>query len=215
MRAFLARHKEHWSKAEVARTTLFALGLFLVSVFVVQPWAVNFATIHASNPVEDIILSHIPVFNVGIFFVYGMFTLIGFVVLLCFHTPKYAPFALFSLSLFVLIRSAFVCMTHIGPFATQAASTFGPKITEAFFGADLFFSGHTGAPFLLALLFWQKKGLRNLFLIWSAFFAAVVLMGHLHYTIDVASAYFITFGIFCLARWLFPNSYELFHKKAL
>ena len=70
---------------------------------------------------------------------------------------------------------------------------------------DLFFSGHTGAPFLMALVFWPHKRLRYIFLAWSGFFAVVVLLGHIHYTIDVLSAFFITYGIYHIALHFFPK----------
>ncbi len=175
-----------------------------------QPLAIEYANDVATSPVGDIILSNTPVFNVGWFFVYGMFLLVIFIGLLCLHHPKRAPFVLYSLTLFVLIRSAFVSMTHVGNFTTQAVSNFGPGITLQFFGADHFFSGHAGAPFLMALIFCNNKTLRYIFIAWSVFFSIVVLLGHLHYSIDVASAFFITYGIFTISKWLFPREHELF-----
>jgi hypothetical protein len=49
------------------------------------------------------------------------------------------------------------------------------------FGGDLFFSGHTGLPFLMALLFWENLRLRVLFIASSVFFGIIVLMGHILY----------------------------------
>ncbi|MEI8091030.1 MAG: phosphatase PAP2-related protein [bacterium] len=63
------------------------------------------------------------------------------------------------------------------------------------FGADLFFSGHTGLPFLFALIFWNNKWMRYLFVLTAIYFGAIVLLGHLHYSIDVLSAFFITYTI--------------------
>ena len=199
------RYKESWFDKYVRFSIPLSFLVFLVAVFVVQPLAIDYASDVATSPVGDIILSNIPVFNVGYFFVYGMFLLVAFITVLCLQHPKRIPFILHSLTLFVLIRSAFVSMTHVGNFATEAANTFGPAITRTFFGADHFFSGHAGAPFLMALIFWHKPMLRYIFLAWSAFFSVIVLLGHLHYTIDVFSAFFITYGIYHIALWLFPR----------
>ena len=79
-----------------------------------------------------------------------------------------------------------------------------------FNGNDLFFSGHTGLPFLLALIFWENKKLRFLFLGFSVLFAVVVLLGHLHYSIDVFAAYFITYTIFHICKFLFKKDWQLF-----
>ncbi len=204
------RYRESWVDKYLRFSIPVSFIIFCFSIFVVQPLAIDFANEAASNPVGDIILSNTPVFDVGIYFVYGMFLLVGFITLLCLHKPQRIPFVLHSLTLFVLIRSVFVSLTHIGAFTTQAQSDFGPAITRAFFGADQFFSGHAGAPFLMALIFWHVPALRYIFLTWSVFFSVVVLLGHLHYTIDVASAFFITFGIYHIALWLFPRERALF-----
>lgn len=203
------RYQESWFDRYVRFSIPLSLLFFLVSIFVIQPLAIDFANEAATSPVGDIILSNTPVFNVGVFFVYGMFLLIAVIMFLCLHYPKRAPFVLHSLTLFVLIRSVFVSMTHVGNFTTQAASTFGPSITRAFFGADHFFSGHAGTPFLMALIFWDHKPLRYMFLAWSVFFSVIVLLGHLHYSIDVLAAFFITFGIYHLSLWLFPREWAL------
>jgi hypothetical protein len=101
-------------------------------------------------------------------------------------------------------------LTHVAPFEAHYTYDFGERITNMFFGADQFFSGHTGLPFLGALAFWGIPKLRYFFLGSSLFFALIVLLGHLHYSIDVASAFFITYGIFHIAIWLFPGAFRLF-----
>ncbi len=210
MKELYRRHKEHWPNWRLAANSVVSFAIFIIAIFVIQPLAIDFANEAATNPVGDVILSNTPVFDVGVFFVYGMFLLVAFITALCLSHPNRIAFVLHSLTLFVLIRSVFVSLTHVGAFTTQLPSDFGPTITNMFFGADHFFSGHTGAPFLMALIFWRDALLRYIFLAWSAFFGVVVLLGHLHYTIDVASAFFITYGIFHLAQWLMPSDWQLF-----
>jgi len=210
-RAVLSRYRQALAQRRFTIAAPISLVTFLISVFVVQPYAVQYATERASSPVTDIILSNIRVYDVDGAFVYGMFLLIAFIVFLCLVYPKRIPFTLYSLTLFILIRCAFVSMTHLAPF-TAAPTDFGPAITRAFFGADLFFSGHTGTPFLMALIYWRVSFLRYLFLAWSVFFAVVVLLGHFHYSIDVASAFFITYGIFHISEWLFPEERKVFYS---
>jgi membrane-associated phospholipid phosphatase len=127
------------------------------------------------------------------------------------------PFVMKSVALFTLIRSVFVSLTHISPFPTRAlinSPFFNKEVFSGIFtGNDLFFSGHTGIPFLLALIFWENKILRIFFLSFSVLFAIVVLLGHFHYSIDVLSAYFITFSIFHICQFLFKKDWQLFLKK--
>ncbi len=206
----IERYRESWFDTHVRFSIPLSFIIFLLAIFGVQPLAIEYTNDVATNPVGDIVLSNIPVFQVGWIFVYGMFILVAFITLLCLLHPKRIAFTLHSLTLFVLIRSLFVSLTHVGAFGTQAVSHFGPGITQMFFAADHFFSGHAGAPFLMALMYWHVKPLRYIFLAWSVFFSVLVLLGHLHYTIDVLAAFFITYGIYHLALWLFPKERALF-----
>ncbi|MBR1248811.1 hypothetical protein JQ609_17980 [Bradyrhizobium sp. AUGA SZCCT0169] len=67
-------------------------------------------------------------------------------------------------------------------------------------------------PFLAALAFWHILQWRVFFLALTAFFGAVVLLGHYHYSIDVLAALFITHGVFQTSRWLFSRDYALFRS---
>lgn len=193
-------------------STIAAVLLLSVSV-VINYYAGTYATEQASNSVTDIILSNIPVFNVDIIFVYGPFLLIIFVTTLLILQPKYIPFTLHSLTLFILTRAFFISLTHIGPFPSQEVLNLGTFSSKFIFGGDLFFSGHTGIPFLMALVFWHEKYLRYIFIAWSIFFGTAALLGHLHYTIDVFSAFFITYTIFHVAEIVFKKERALFHQE--
>lgn len=198
----------NWSYVQAFFLSLSFLAVSVIATF----YAGIYATERASNYVTDIILSNIPVWNVDLFFVYGTFFAIALVAFLVALKLKWIPFVASSLGLFYCVRSAFITLTHIGPFPERATFDVGYVIGTFLAGNDLFFSGHTGAPFLLALIFWNFKHLRYLFLALSVFFAAIVLLGHLHYTIDVAAAYFITYSIFHAAKMLFRKHHRLFHE---
>lgn len=214
-REVFLRHYRHWVAENKWFETLLSMAAFAVCYFVIFPFSIDFANMNAGGSVPDIVLSNIPVYNVGNIFVYGMFALITFIAALCLLDPKGSPFILNCLSIFVLVRSVFVSLTHLGPFETRVVSDFGPGITNAFFGSDFFFSGHTGAPFLMALIFWENRLLRYIFLTWSVFFGVIVLLGHLHYSIDVLSAFFITFGIYRICVHLFPSHLKDFESYRL
>ena len=163
----------------------------------------------ASNPVTDIILSNIPVFDVDYIFIYSTVTLVIFIALLCLIKVERIPFITKSIALFVVIRSIFISLTHIGPFPDMGVIT-SNFINKFTFGSDLFFSAHTGLPFLMALIFWEIRNLRYLFIALSLIFGAVVLLGHYHYTIDVLAAFFITFGVYHMAIVFFKKDYRTF-----
>ncbi len=69
---------------------------------------------------------------------------------------------------------------------------------RAYLTKDLFFSGHTATTFLLLLYAWRWPRLRWPALIGHALVVASVFLAHLHYAIDVAGAYAVTFALFAL-----------------
>lgn len=197
--------------------SLFSGLALLIASLIVQFFANNYVTKSISEPVTDIILSNTRVWDVGGVFVWGAIILTAVTVYVGLRKINYAPFVLKSIAIFTLIRSLFISLTHISPFPTHAIITSAFFNREAFNGIftgnDLFFSGHTGMPFLFALIFWENKKLRFVFLGFSVVFAVVVLLGHLHYSIDVLSAYFITYSIFDICKYLFKKDWELFSRK--
>ena len=129
-----------------------------------------------------------------------------------FKTADYA-FTLKAIGLFLVIRSFFVVLTHIQPFPAHVHIDISTGISGVFMsGSDLFFSSHTGLPFLMALVFWDDVYMRIFSIIASIFFGAIVLMAHLHYSIDVFAAFFITYTIFHIARRWFKKDYVVFRE---
>lgn len=186
-------------------------GVLLLSMsLIINYHAGIYATINQSNYVTDVILSNIRVYDVGHIFTYGAVLFWLFIIFLFLKEPKRIPFILKSIALFVIIRAVFISLTHLGPFPTQLPLE-SDIIAKFSFGGDLFFSGHTGLPFLMALIFWENKILRVLFFVSAVFFGIVVLMAHLHYSIDVLSAFFITYSIFKIAQKIFKKDQAFFN----
>ncbi len=193
---------------------IISMGLLIVSL-VVNFYAGMYATLSASNAVTDIVLSNIRVYDVDGIFIYGPWVFWIIVVCIVFPKPQKIPFILKSIALFVLIRSVFISLTHIGPFPTAQVITGTRLITDFTSGGDLFFSAHTGLPFLVALIFWDHKILRWFLVATSIFFGVVVLMGHLHYSIDVLAAFFMTYTIYHIAEVLFKRDAMYFRGDLL
>jgi len=202
----------HWSPKKILISSLWGVVLLALSM-VINYLAGSYATKNASNPVNDLILDHLPTYDVDLLFIEGIVAFFVFVGVLVLIRPRRAPFVLKSLSAFILIRSFFVILTHLGPSLQQTQLDTSSRIINTItFNGDLFFSGHTGLPFLMALVFWKEKKLRTTFLALSFFFGIVVLLGHLHYSIDVFSAFFITYGIFHISSWLFAKDFHLLNS---
>ncbi len=211
MRNYLARQKKYWSNGKFFASAVWGIMIFLTSLEA-NFLASFYATDRASSSVNDLILSNIPVVNVNLIVSEGALFFVIFIFVLLVFEPRRIPFILKSLALLVLIRSAFVTLTHLGPFPERSYLDPTDLMIRFNTGGDFFFSGHTALPFLMALVFWDERFIRNVCLAGSAIFGASVLLGHLHYSIDVFSAFFITYGVFHIARHYFPHDYELFHK---
>lgn len=188
--------------------------LMLFLSLIINFYAGNYASINQSNAVTDIILSNIKTYNVNGVFLYGTFSLFLVWLLYFLKNPLQIPFILKSIALFIVIRSVFIILTHIGTYPTVINMDKDLKLFELFnyfsFNGDLFFSWHTGLPFLMALIFRKNKLLKYFSLTISLWFAVIVLLWHLHYSIDVLSAFFITYSIYHISLLLFKKEKELF-----
>lgn len=213
MKETYLKHKTFWKQRQFV-ATVFASFAMLTIANIINYYAGTYATERASNSVTDLILNNIPVFDVDHLFVYGTFIFWAILIGVWIYHIDRLPFSVKALSLFIVIRSLFIVLTHIGPFADQVVWS-SSILSKWSFGGDLFFSGHTGIPFLFALIFWDIKLLRIFFICSSIFFATIVLLGHLHYSIDVLSAFFITYSIYHLARLLFKKEFVLFKGKVV
>ncbi len=209
MEKIINDHKAFWLRGEFLFSVL-AGFLFFIASLLINYAAGSYATRSASNAVTDIILDNIPVIDTGIVFVEGSLLFVLLVAGIFIKEPWRMPFILKTAAFFILIRSFFIILTHIGPMPDQIPIDTDSLIRMITFGGDLFFSGHTGLPFLFALAFWDNKILRTVFLAASIIAGVSVLLGHLHYSIDVFAAFFITYSIFAAAKKLFAFDYDIF-----
>ena len=79
-------------------------------------------------------------------------------------------------------------------------------ITNAFYGEvyitkDLFYSGHTSTLFLIFLCL-RKRNDRLFAFVSSLFVGGMLLVQHVHYTIDVLGAFVFTYPLYRLGKWL-------------
>ena len=197
----LHEHDHSWSV--LVSVLLFSSSLFVSAI------AVQFAARDAGNYTTDILLDNLPVVNTDIIFTEGAFVFVMFVVCLLLLKPKAIAFTTKSLGLLIYTRSFFVIMTHIAPYPDRIVTDLD-RFRYISSGSDLFFSGHTAIPFMLALVFWQRPRLRLTFLVCSVLAACAVILGHLHYTIDVFAAFFITYTVYAISRALFKSDYRIF-----
>ncbi len=205
-------HKQFWSK-DNAQSFMTGLLLFVFSI-ITQGFASRYVLNLKGVAVEDLLLDNLPRADIDFFIVEGALILTFVVLFLIIAKPRYLNFALKSYSIFILVRAFFITLTHLGPSPYQLVldqNGYGFWLYDILYYTtnDFFFSGHTGTPFLMALIFWREKIWRYIFLATSFVFGVSVLLARIHYSIDVFAAPFITYSIFSLARYFFYYDYKI------
>lgn len=178
---------------------------FLITALVLNYLAGNYTTLKAEvKEVPDLILDHIPTINLNFIFVWLFIIVISVIILYpLVYWPKKLHYFLSVFSLFIVIRSFFIILTHLKTPAESVVAKFPFFINEFLFLNDLFFSGHVGVPFLGFLIFRHYNSKISYFMLASSIVLALtVLLMHAHYSIDVFAAFFITYGIFKVGNWL-------------
>jgi PAP2 superfamily C-terminal len=213
MRNIFAEHAGFWTPKHKRS---FYLGLLLIVLaLIIQISAGHYSSsVAATAGYEgDILLNNLPVLNLGFIIVGGAIIFWAFSFFMLSIRPRRLLFGVKAVALFIIIRAFFINLTHEGiypggalPNAGNAGFGFYHLLT---FRGNLFFSGHTGFAFLMALIFWDNTFWRRFFIGATIVFGAAVLLAHVHYSIDVFAAPFIVYGIFAIAAKFFPRDYAL------
>lgn len=125
--------------------------------------------------------------------------------------------ALIEPDIFLLLLWSFIFLTISRLFTIYLVPLNPPNdliplvdpITNTFYGGgfvtkDLFYSGHTSTQFLIFLCL-KNKILKGIALIATIAIGVLVLMQHVHYTIDVISAPFFAYIAFKITKaWVAP-----------
>jgi membrane-associated phospholipid phosphatase len=136
-----------------------------------------------------------------IFFLIYVSLFLGVVIFV--KSPDILILALQSYIIMVFIR---ILMMYLLPLNPPEKSILLIDPVVKYFGTgknltkDLFFSGHTATLFLLFLVA-DKKWLKVIFLISTILVAAGVLLQHVHYSIDVAAAFFFSYCSYKIAQY--------------
>lgn len=199
--------KTDWESEFKGHKRLIVLSLiFLAGALILNSVVGNYADRVGTAAASDLILDHVGPFDLAYLFVYGY----GLVILLLFIYPlffkvKEFHVAISQFSMLVLLRSFFISLTHLKRPVDAIAVSVSHLSNLLIFRNDLFFSAHTAIPFLGFLLFRKNKIVGTFFLIMTFVLGATVLLMHVHYSIDVFAALFITYGSYRLGEWMFKR----------
>ena len=196
---------EAWQERRFRNKTIIAL-LLVTIILLALPTFFAFIEKREGLVLQDYVLDAIPAMDVSI----PTFVIIWSVVVLVFYRIYQNP------RLFLLIAYGFIlmCLARIltisllplnpptgiitlkDPIANIAYGGNGIFITK-----DLFYSGHTGNMFLFFLCL-EAKWDKIIALIASLLIGFLVLIQHIHYSIDVIAAFIFTYFLYLGAKKL-------------
>ncbi len=194
--------------------------LFRAACYVAMTAAALWNELRPAPTLPDLVLAHVPYVEAVARTNYLLWLVLYLPVaaLLLWESPRRFVRYTVTGGLVSLARGATLAMTglgapdpaHAGPGVAghdplQALAelvspwqVFAHDAMHAYLTKDLFFSGHTATTFLLLLYAWPHRRLRALALAGHVLVVASVFLAHLHYAIDVAGAYAVTFTLFAL-----------------
>jgi hypothetical protein len=194
---------EAWQEPRFRNKTIIALILVAI-ILILLPTFFAFIEKREGMVLQDFVLERLPASDVSI----PTFIIIWSVVLLVFYRIYQNP------SIFLVVAYGFIlmCLARVltisllplnpppglitlkDPIANIAYGGKGIFITK-----DLFYSGHTGNMFLFFLCL-QAKWDKIIALAASFMVGILVLIQHIHYSIDVISAFIFTYFLYLGAK---------------
>ena len=184
-----------WAWEVLACKRLIAVSLACIAVGLGFDYACGMY-VHTMRGVKvpDLILDLFPPIDLSFLFIYGYVSLIaGMFLYPIIFRMRMIHVVAFQFSLLLVIRSLFMIFTHLETPAGAVSVSYPWFFRSLYFENDMFFSGHTAMTFLGFYVF-RRSWIRYVFLVGSIVMAIVVLAMHVHYSIDVLAAFFMTYG---------------------
>lgn len=155
---------------------------------------------------NDPLLALLPPADVSVLTFVIIWSVTLFLWVRCVQNPAIFLVTLWSLVILCISRIISISLVPLDPPAgliplkDPVSSLFygGP---EVFITKDLFYSGHTATQFLIFLSLQQRKD-KLIALLASITVGMLVLIQHVHYTIDVVSAFIFTYFIYRMGKWI-------------
>ena len=193
--------KNNWQSTDYRRKLI--SGLIIIS-FILISLPFFYQAIEQRNGIRfnDYLLQWLPAYDLSLF----IFVTIWSMALLTFHRFRQDPqiFLTFLWGFILINLSRFVSIGLVPLNAPDSLVAIHDPISNYFYGPkfitkDLFFSGHTAAMFLMFLCL-KKKADKILAIMATIMIGIAVLIQHVHYTMDVFMAPFITYFLWVAAR---------------
>jgi hypothetical protein len=183
----------------------FLIGLFIWTAILIA-FPIFFDFIESRNGMElnDFIINSIPAYDLSILIFLIIWSMFLLFLYRSIHEPKLLLLFLWGFIFLSLSRFITIYLVPLNP-PTQLIALRDP-ITNIFYGKthtfitkDLFYSGHTSTQFLMFLCF-KKKSDKYLALLSTIIIGTLVLIQHVHYSIDVFAAPVFTYIVYLISK---------------
>jgi len=180
------------------------MGGLIPTIIVLALFPVFFQYIEKRDGIvlNDFVLNTLPVMNVSVITFALIWFTAGLTVYRCYQSPQLTVQFIWGFLFLCLARIITISIVpfnppaHLIPLMDPLSNKFygGTYITK-----DLFFSGHTSTQFLMFLCL-SKKFDKTIALTNSILVGILVLIQHVHYTVDVLAAFPLTYIIYRLSK---------------
>ncbi|GAB3567801.1 hypothetical protein GCM10027578_19320 [Spirosoma luteolum] len=159
---------------------------------------------HSGPVLNDPVLNRLPPHDVSIAIFLIIWATAGLLVLRARRSP--AVFMLFTYGYIIVSLSRMLSINLLPLNPPEGLIPLIDPISNAFYGKtyitkDLFYSGHTSTIFLMFLCL-RRPTDRLLALIGSVLVGSLLLVQHVHYTIDVLGAFIFTYPLYWIGKRL-------------
>jgi PAP2 superfamily C-terminal len=177
---------------------------FALNIPVLILFPVFFQHIEKRNGIQlqDILLNNLPAINVSLYIFIIIWSLALLTLVRAIQQPEI--FITFLFSFFVLGISRIITISSVPLNPPQGIIPLIDPLSNTFYGGsnvtkDLFYSGHTATQFLMFLCL-KKRSDKILTAMSTIIVAILVLVQHVHYTIDIIAAPLFAYMCFIIGR---------------
>jgi hypothetical protein len=193
--------KEAWEQQWFRRRLLIGVSLTCI-LLAALPFFFQHIQHREGIVLQDILLAHLPAYNVSV----PVFAIIWALSLFTLNRSLKDPgiFITFIYGFIILHLLRIVTITLVPLNPPAGLIPLQDFLSNAFYGKnyitkDLFFSGHTASMFLMYFCL-KSKGDKLIALICAILVGVLVLVQHVHYTIDVLFAPLFTYACYVVGK---------------
>jgi hypothetical protein len=192
-------------KSDRFKIRLIIVAVIFVAILIVFPHFFQHIEQRDGMMLRDFLVEHLRPADVSIPIFICIWGITALVIVRCIKQPQLFLTALYGFTILTLFRMLTISLVPLNP--PQGLVPLVDPISNFFYGKshfvtkDLFFSGHTSSQFLYFLCL-QKRRDKALALLSTIIVGSLVLVQHVHYTIDVVAAIPLTYIVYLAGKRL-------------